>query len=56
MRSSGRGIGANVKVKGSKRGTWGQLVGGIVEVQVAEFFPGDAMIRARKKRIESPHH
>jgi hypothetical protein len=34
-RANGRGIGANVGVKDSRRGTRGQLVGGTVEVQVA---------------------
>jgi hypothetical protein len=33
----GRGIGANVEVEDSSRGTRGQLVGRPVEVQVAEY-------------------
>ncbi len=32
--ATGRGIGANVEVEDSSRGTRGQLVGGTVEVQV----------------------
>ena len=37
-RAVGRGIGANVEVEDSSRGTRGQLVGGTVEVQVDVFF------------------
>jgi hypothetical protein len=37
-RAGERGIGANVGGEDSKRGTWGQLVGGTVWVQVAGFF------------------
>jgi hypothetical protein len=36
-----RAIGANVGVNDSRRGTRGQLVGGTVEVQLAENFQGD---------------
>jgi hypothetical protein len=37
-----RGIGASVGVEDSRRGTKGQLVGGTVEVQLAETFLGSS--------------
>jgi len=52
-RAGGRGIGANVEVEDSRRGTRGQLVGGTVEVQVDEFFEAlrKFKIRAPRKRL-----
>jgi hypothetical protein len=41
-RAGRRGIGANVEVEDSSRGTRGQLVGGTVEVQVGRISGGDA--------------
>jgi hypothetical protein len=49
-RAGGRGIGANVEVEDSRRGTRGQLVGGTVEVQVDGFF--EILQRIQDSRYE----
>jgi len=49
-RASWRGIGANVEVEDSSRGTRGQLVGRTVEVQVDEFL--EILQRVRDSRHE----